>query len=127
MFEDNWLIDNPTLKPGKKAASMTPADKKKLKEWLYKDQKKKCNHCKRNVPADLMDLDRKRPGANGPGYTIGNTQLLCRTCNSSKGDKPDSKAKKTLAPAITGKKPVKKPAKKKLPKNDDSSGWGFGF
>ena len=127
MVEDNIWFDNPTPTPGKKAASMTPAEKKKLKEWLYKDQNKKCNHCKRNVPADLMDLDRIRPGANGPGYTIGNTQLLCRTCNSSKGAKPDSKAKKTLAPAITGKKPVKKPAKKKLPQNDDSSGWGFGF
>ena len=127
MVEDNIWFDNPTPTPGKKAASMTPAEKKKLKEWLYNDQKKKCNHCKRNVPADLMDLDRIRPGANGPGYTIGNTQLLCRTCNSSKGNKPDSKAKKSLASAITGKKPVKKPAKKKLPKNDDSSGWGFGF
>jgi len=126
MFEDNWLIDNPTPKPRKKTSDITPASKKRLKELLYKEDQK-CKHCHRKLPADLMHLDRIRPGAKGGGYTVINCQLLCGTCNSSKGAKSDSKAKKTLAPAITGIKPVKKPAKKKLPKNDDSSGWGFGF
>lgn len=123
MLDEFWGIP----KSKKPTAAMTPADKKRLKELLYTDQNKKCNHCGRKVPADLMDLDRKRAGANGGGYTLRNTQLLCRTCNASKGSKSDSKARKTLASSITGKKPIKKPAKKKLPKNDDPFGWGFGF
>ena len=112
---DDWLgIKKPT-------ASMTAADKKMLKALHYKMQDGKCKHCGRKIPADLMDLDRKKAGANGGGYTPSNTQLLCRTCNTAKGSKSDSKAKKQLAPSITGKKRTTK----KKPKSDDS--WGFGF
>ena len=36
MFEDNWLIDNPTLKPGEKAASMAPAEKRSSRNGCIK-------------------------------------------------------------------------------------------
>lgn len=100
---------------------ITQAEKKRLKGLLYIEQKGRCKHCERKIPADLMELDRKRAGSNGGVYSLTNCQLLCGTCNKSKGSKPDAKAKKQLAPAITGKKPVKK--KKKPARSEDS--WDF--
>ena len=102
--------------------TITATERRRLKQVLYVEQKRRCKHCDRKLPADLMDLDRKRAGKNGGGYTLTNTQLLCRTCNSSKGSKTNSKAKKQLAPAITGKKPAKR---KKPTRSNDF--WSFDF
>ena len=36
---------------------------------------------------DHMEVDRVVPGAAGPGYTVGNVQLLCCSCNKMKGER----------------------------------------
>ena len=52
---------------------------------LYWDQEGRCLGCSGRMRFDNMEMDRKVPGSGGGGYTVGNIQLLCSSCNRVKG------------------------------------------
>ena len=54
---------------------------------LYWLQEGRCAGCRRVMYFDHMEVDRVVPGAAGPGYTVGNVQLLCCSCNKMKGER----------------------------------------
>lgn len=54
---------------------------------LYGVQKGYCPGCKRHVEFDFMDVDHKLPIKRGGTNDQENLQMLCRTCNASKGSK----------------------------------------
>ena len=43
--------------------------------------------CKHELPIELLEIDRIRPGSRGGEYTLENTQLLCGRCNRTKGNR----------------------------------------
>ena len=43
--------------------------------------------CKHQLPIELLEIDRIRPGSKGGEYTLENTQLLCGRCNRTKGNR----------------------------------------
>ena len=43
--------------------------------------------CKHQLPIELLEIDRIRPGSKGGEYTLDNTQLLCGRCNRTKGNR----------------------------------------
>ena len=65
-----------------------PKTKKEIKEFLYEKQEHKCNGCGRELDIDLFDIDHVVPKAHGGGDYMENYQLLCRTCNITKGARP---------------------------------------
>ena len=60
-----------------------------LKQELFKAQKGKCMYCGRKSGIDLMDCDHKNPFSKGGSDSKRNFQLLCRTCNTRKGNLTD--------------------------------------
>lgn len=68
----------------KKAAggTFTAADVK----WLLAKQNNKCAVCSTDI-TNKRHIDHKVPLVRGGPNTPGNLQLLCPTCNCSKGDK----------------------------------------
>ncbi len=54
------------------------------KYQLYADQEYKCRGCNRMLPFDNIEMDRVIPEN---GYTVGNVQLLCSSCNRIKGNR----------------------------------------
>jgi len=65
-----------------------PKTKLEIKKFLYQKQKHKCNGCGCEFPIDLFDIDHIVPKACGGGDYMENYQLLCRTCNTTKGARP---------------------------------------
>ena len=65
----------------------------RTKRTIYERQKGKCasgEFCLNGTdakPINFMEFDRKLSGKRGGDYTWDNTQLLCSTCNGSKGKK----------------------------------------
>jgi len=59
-------------------------------------QKFKCKGCKTDIKASYH-IDHIMPLARGGENNIGNIQLLCRTCNLSKGAKHPKEWAKTLS------------------------------
>ena len=43
--------------------------------------------CKHQLPIELLEIDRIRPGSKGGEYMLDNTQLLCGRCNRTKGNR----------------------------------------
>ena len=66
-----------------------------VKKELHTKQGGKCMYCGRKPAKDLMDIDHKNPiKPRSPNVKSGsnnmqNLQLLCRTCNTRKGNKTD--------------------------------------
>ena len=52
---------------------------------LYREQKRKCNLCRKIFEFADMTLDHKTPTSRGGAHEVENWQLLCQSCNSSKG------------------------------------------
>ena len=52
---------------------------------LYKRQGGRCAGCLAQFPYRNLTVDRIRPQSKGGGHGIGNLQLLCAMCNSTKG------------------------------------------
>ena len=48
--------------------------------------KKKCAHCRRTMPLDLIHIDHIVPIARGGTDALNNLQVLCATCNRLKGN-----------------------------------------
>ena len=65
-----------------------PKTKAEIKKFLYQKQAHKCNGCGCEFPIDLFDIDHIVPKTCGGGDYIENYQLLCRTCNTTKGARP---------------------------------------
>ena len=65
-----------------------PKTKLEIKKFLYQKQAHKCNGCGCEFPIDLFDIDHIVPKACGGGDYMENYQLLCRTCNTTKGARP---------------------------------------
>ena len=65
-----------------------PKTKLEIKKFLYQKQNHKCNGCGCEFPIDLFDIDHIVPKTCGGGDYIENYQLLCRTCNTTKGARP---------------------------------------
>lgn len=65
-----------------------PKTKLEIKKFLYQKQNHKCNGCGCEFPIDLFDIDHIIPRAHGGGDYLENYQLLCRTCNTTKGARP---------------------------------------
>ena len=59
----------------------------KYRLHLYWLQEGRCAGCQRTTYFDHMEIDRIVPGDAGPGYVVGNVQLLCSSCNKLKGDR----------------------------------------
>lgn len=66
------------------------------KRQLYWDQTGKCVGCKSLTAFHIMEMDRKTPGRRGGGYTVGNVQLLCVSCNRIKGKRDMAYLKERL-------------------------------
>ena len=60
---------------------------RRYKLHLYWLQEGRCAGCHRIMYFDHMEVDRIVPGSGGPGYTVGNVQLLCCSCNKMKGER----------------------------------------
>ena len=59
-----------------------------VKERLYKEQKKLCNGCKKDLEMRHLEVDHILPRSKGGQDNIENLQLLCGHCNRVKSDKP---------------------------------------
>ena len=102
-----------------------PSFNSKDKEHLYAAQKQKCNGCGEKFPLRNLTVDHIKPFSKGGTDKPSNLQLLCSSCNSTKGDGTQAQLMKRLAAkgvikggttaAKTGKTTAtaKKPAKKK--------------
>ena len=66
----------------------TPDDKAELLTKLTAvDGKYECNRCKQHFYPDELTIDHVQPWSKGGRTVLSNAQLLCRACNSSKGNK----------------------------------------
>ena len=63
-------------------------NKAAIKEQLYKQQKGICAGCENEYPIKDFHIDHEIPKAKGGQDNIENLQLLCKNCNSVKGDRP---------------------------------------
>ena len=52
-----------------------------------KDGKYKCNHCKQLFFPNELTVDHITPWSKGGRTVLSNAQLLCRACNSAKGNR----------------------------------------
>ena len=59
-----------------------------IKNQLYQQQDRKCNGCLREMYFDIMQIDHIVPKSKGGNDDIENLQLLCSTCNATKGSLP---------------------------------------
>ena len=62
-------------------------DSQRFRLHLYWLQEGRCAGCRRIAYFDHMEVDRIVPGDTGPGYVVGNVQLLCTSCNKLKGER----------------------------------------
>lgn len=65
----------------------TPTHRKKLKELMSKKQSGLCALCRQPLPERGAELDRFKAI---DGYTIENTQLLCRSCHQKAQEQRES-------------------------------------
>ena len=57
---------------------------------VYKRQEGKCAKCHKPFPIKEMEADHIKPWSKGGKTVIENCQMLCASCNSSKGAKSDA-------------------------------------
>ncbi|MGI9337080.1 MAG: DNA methyltransferase [Gammaproteobacteria bacterium] len=72
-------------------------DKAKMKAMLYKGQGGKCNGCLQTYSTAFMDIDHLLPRAKGGDNDIANLQLLCKECNTMKGQKTMNELHRRIA------------------------------
>ncbi len=66
------------------------------KHLLYGEQEGRCAMCSTLTEIRLMDVDHIVAKAEGGGDELENRQLLCRSCNLTKGTSEDSVAKASM-------------------------------
>ena len=78
-----WRVDEiERLKPGDDVRRNLV-----YKHQLYWDQEGLCRECPARMRFDNSEMDRLVPGSAGGGYTVGNVQLLCPSCNRTRQDR----------------------------------------
>ena len=107
-----------------------PSFNAKDKEFLYSRQKGRCAGCNVAMPMRNLTVDHIRPFSGGGSDKPSNLQLLCNSCNSTKGTGTQSQLKKKLQSKgvikASPKKPAAKPAaKKKKPQRRSNDPFGF--
>ena len=91
---------NPDYQPSEDKSKPTPQppspegqqtlrrfDKSAIKTELYESQNGVCNGCRIKFPFRNMTIDHIQPQSRGGSDSPDNLQLLCYTCNSTKGVK----------------------------------------
>ncbi len=59
-----------------------------IKNRLFKEQKEKCNACDNQMRIIDLEIDHIIPKSKGGGNYYENYQLLCGSCNRTKGNRP---------------------------------------
>ena len=85
MFKD---FVNTNVVPQRTDIQIEHPSSKSVKERLYKEQKGICNGCKAQFEIRNMEIDHIVPKSKGGGDYYENYQLLCGSCNRTKGDRP---------------------------------------
>ena len=73
-----------------KRRAMSSQERAALRDVLYKKQQGKCLACGVRLQKQFFHIDHKVPVAHGGSDEVRNFQLLCPTCNTSKGARPNS-------------------------------------
>ena len=85
-----------TEPPKRADLQRTRINKEKLKPKLYEMQSGICRLCDELVEMRFMDIDHIVARSRGGGDSPENLQLLCRTCNTMKGDRTMEEARRKL-------------------------------
>ena len=64
-----------------------PVDLDEEKEALYESQGRKCVGCEYELPLHVLTVDHITPRSKGGLDAVGNIQLLCHSCNATKGNR----------------------------------------
>ncbi len=110
------------------------------KQFVYERQKGLCKGCKEKLPLKTLEMDHIIPYSRGGTDKPSNLQMLCGSCNKSKGDGTQAQFEKRLRAGkvkgaekvaigtkttSTAKKTSAKPAaKKKSTKKKTNSPFG---
>ena len=80
------IVDNRHVDPKRR---FTEDDKAELLSKLTPNEKGlyECNECHQHFAADELTVDHIKPWSLGGPTVLSNAQLLCRTCNSRKGNR----------------------------------------
>ena len=84
---------------------------KAQKEAMFARQKGRCMYCgKKEREYTYLDADHKTPYSQGGRTSLANGQMLCRPCNTRKGDLTNGEFRKMykLTPASKAKNPPTK-------------------
>ena len=84
LFTDFMATDQIPKRSDLKIVAPSPS----VKEWLYKEQKGKCNACGQDFELRNLDIDLIIPKSKGGGDYYENYQLLCGSCDRIKGKRP---------------------------------------
>ena len=90
-FFDPFGIDEPQQQQRSR-----PTFNAKDKEFLYERQKGLCNGCESKFPMRNLTVDHIKPFSKGGSDKPSNLQLLCGSCNSTKGNGTQAQMKKRL-------------------------------
>ena len=90
------VIDHNSLKSSLPERTDIPANedirnpdvKKIIKERLFKENEETCKLCKKKKYIEDFDIDHVVPSSRGGAYELKNYQILCRHCNTRKGNRP---------------------------------------
>ena len=88
------------------------------RETLYKAQKGRCMYCGFKGEMAHFDVDHKTPVARNGKDNLGNLQMLCKPCNSRKGDLTDGEFRKKYRLPGARSLEAKNPPKKRIPQSD---------
>ena len=69
---------------------MSSSERDAIRDALYKKQQGQCFACGVKLQKRFFHIDHKVPVALGGSDEMRNLQLLCPTCNMSKGARPNS-------------------------------------
>ena len=84
LFKDFTATDQVPKRSDLKIVTPSPT----VKERLYKEQKGKCNACGGDFELRNLEIDHIISKSKGGGDYYENYQLLCGSCNRTKGDRP---------------------------------------
>ncbi len=88
-FTDFTAYKNPPIRSDIETINLSNSKiKAKVKQQLFGDQRGVCNGCAHKFDFEIFDLDHIRPQSKGGANHMQNFQLLCRACNTKKGDRP---------------------------------------
>ncbi|MYD35568.1 MAG: HNH endonuclease [Dehalococcoidia bacterium] len=89
---------------------------KKEREALFLSQGGRCMYCgKKEREVTYFDVDHKTPFSRNGRDTFANLQLLCRPCNTRKGDMTDGEFRKAYG--LTAASKAKNPPTKVIPQS----------